>query len=87
MTPLCSASKPTLFGCGSPRRAKSWRGRRAQQQRRAGSRAYLSSGLPGADWWVAGAAEAKAEDAEVELAELAEVKRFFDENDLWSVLG
>lgn len=60
------------------------RPRRAQQPRPAGSRAYLSSGLPGADWWVAGAAEARAEDAEVELAE---VERFYDEHGLWSALG
>lgn len=38
-----------------------------------GSRAYLSAGLEGADWWVAGAAVARAEDAEVELDE---VQRF-----------
>lgn len=41
---------------------------------RPGSRAYLSSGLPGAEWWVAGPAVARAEDAEVELDE---VQRFF----------
>jgi len=40
---------------------------------RPGSRAYLSAGLEGADWWVAGAAVALAEDAEVELDE---VRRF-----------
>lgn len=40
---------------------------------RLGSRAYLSAGLEGADWWVAGAAVARAEDAEVELNE---VQRF-----------
>lgn len=44
-----------------------------QQSYRPGSRAYLSAGLEGADWWVAGAAVARAEDAKVELGE---VQRF-----------
>ncbi len=48
-----------------------------------GSRAYLSAGLPGAEWWVAGAAVARAEDADVELDE---VERFFTEHDLWERL-
>jgi hypothetical protein len=34
---------------------------------RPGSRAYLSAGLPGAEWWVAGPAVDNAEDADVEL--------------------
>lgn len=38
-----------------------------------GGRAYLSAGLPGAEWWVAGAAASRAEDAQVELDE---VERF-----------
>jgi len=54
--------------------------RRAQQHRPPGTRAYLSAGLPGADWWVAGAVAARAEDADVELDE---VERFCDEHDLW----
>lgn len=45
-----------------------------------GTRAYLSAGLPGADWWVAGAAVVKAEDADVELDE---VERFCTEHGLW----
>jgi hypothetical protein len=45
-----------------------------------GTRAYLSAGLPGADWWVAGAAVAKAEDADVELDE---VERFCTAHGLW----
>lgn len=49
-----------------------------------GSRAYLSAGLPGADWWVAGAVAATPEDAEVELDE---VERFYREHDLWSTLA
>src|SRR5215472_14401159 len=57
--------------------------RRVQQQRPPGTRAYLSAGLPGADWWVAGAVAYRAEDADVELDE---VERFFDERDLWNNL-
>jgi hypothetical protein len=57
--------------------------RRPQQPRRPGTRAYLSAGLPGADWWLAGAVAASAEDAEVELDEVA---RFFDDHDLWNAL-
>jgi hypothetical protein len=45
-----------------------------------GTRAYLSAGLPGADWWVAGAAVAEAEDADVELDQ---VERFCTEHGLW----
>jgi hypothetical protein len=58
--------------------------RRAQQHRQPGTRAYLSAGLPGADWWVAGAAVAKAEDADVELAE---VERFYTGLGLWPGLA
>jgi hypothetical protein len=48
-----------------------------------GARAYLSAGLPGAEWWVAGPAAGLAEHASVELDE---VERFFTENDLWGNL-
>jgi hypothetical protein len=58
--------------------------RRPRQQRLPGTRAYLSAGLPGAKWWVAGAVAARAEDADVELDE---VERFYDEHDLWTDLG
>jgi hypothetical protein len=54
--------------------------RRARQHWRPGTRAYLSGGLPGADWWVAGAVVARAEDADVELDE---VGRFCTEHGLW----
>ena len=54
-----------------------------QQPVRPGTRAYLSAGLPGADWWVAGTAAARAESAEVELDEVA---RFYTGNDLWNRL-
>jgi hypothetical protein len=57
--------------------------RRGQQLRSPGTRAYLSGGLPGADWWVAGNVAASAEDADVELDE---VERFYDEHDLWNDL-
>jgi hypothetical protein len=38
-----------------------------QQSYTPGSRAYLSAGLEGAHWWVAGAAVTRAEDAKVEF--------------------
>ena len=40
-----------------------------------GSRAYLSAGLPGADWWVAGPVVDRAEDADVELDEVSQFLR------------
>jgi len=57
--------------------------RRCQQPRQPGTRAYLSAGLPGADWWVAGHAATAAEQADVELGE---VERFCTEHDLWDQL-
>lgn len=54
--------------------------RRADLPWQPGTRAYLSGGLPGADWWVAGPVVAAAEDADVELAE---VERFCTERGLW----
>jgi hypothetical protein len=54
--------------------------RRPQQRHDPGTRAYLSAGLPGADWWVAGRAVNRAEDADVELNE---VERLYSEHDLW----
>lgn len=45
-----------------------------------GAHAYLSAGLPGADWWVAGPS-GRAEDADVELDE---VHAFCDAHDLWA---
>ena len=53
------------------------------QRQEIGTRAYLSAGLPGADWWVAGRATANAEDAAVELDE---VDRLYTEHDLWQSL-
>jgi hypothetical protein len=54
--------------------------RRAGQPRPAGTRAYASAGLPGADWWVAGAVTPEAADADVELDEVA---RFCTAHRLW----
>ena len=59
------------------------RPRRPDASRQVGTRAYLSAGLPGADWWVAGAAVATAVDADVEVAE---VSHFCDVHDLWTEL-
>jgi len=60
------------------------RPRPAHQSLQPGTRAYLSAGLPGADWWVAGGAVASAEDADVELDE---VEQFYTERDLWDMLA
>ncbi len=59
------------------------RPRPAHQSPQPGTRAYLSAGLPGADWWVAGGAAASAEEANVDLAE---VEQFCTERDLWNNL-
>ncbi len=48
-----------------------------------GSRAYLSAGLPGAQWWVAGPVVERAEDADVDLCE---VEQFFTGLGLWDGL-
>jgi hypothetical protein len=45
-----------------------------------GARAYASSGLPGADWWVAGSAIVDPRDADVELDD---VHALYDDNQLW----
>jgi len=58
--------------------------RHSRQPWHPGTRAYLSAGLPGADWWVAGHATTAAEQADVELDE---VERFCTEHDLWDQLG
>jgi hypothetical protein len=54
--------------------------RRPQQRYVRGTRAYLSAGLPGAEWWVAGRAVDRAEDAEVELNE---VERLYTQHNMW----
>jgi hypothetical protein len=48
-----------------------------------GARAYLSAGLPGAEWWVAGPVVADPQNAHVELDE---VERFYNEHGLWDDL-
>ncbi len=59
--------------------------REPRQRHDPGTRAYLSAGLPGADWWVAGRTVDRAEDADVELSE---VERLYTENGMWgSVLS
>jgi hypothetical protein len=59
--------------------------RRPQQRYAPGTRAYLSAGLPGAEWWVAGRTADKAEDADVELNE---VERLYTTHGMWdSALG
>jgi hypothetical protein len=58
--------------------------RRANEHWQPGTRAYLSAGLPGAGWWVAGPAVAKAEDADIEIDEVA---RFCSEHGLWPLTG
>ena len=45
-----------------------------------GSRAYLSAGLGGAEWWVAGPVVSRPEEARVELGE---VQQFLSANGLW----
>lgn len=47
---------------------------------RPGTRAYLSAGLPGADWWVAGPTATESEDADVELTA---VENLYTEYSLW----
>jgi hypothetical protein len=56
------------------------RPRERHRQREPGSRAYLSAGLPGADWWVAGPVVARPDEAQVELTE---VRQLYTENGLW----
>lgn len=47
--------------------------RRPKQSYAPGSRAWASSGLPGADWWVEGPASQPMESAEVELDEVQQL--------------
>jgi hypothetical protein len=56
------------------------RPRNPSQAYRPGGRAYLSAGLPGAEWWVAGPAVDRAEEADVDLGE---VEDFLTGHDLW----
>ncbi len=54
--------------------------RRPEQRYEPGTRAYVSAGLPGADWWVVGSAVDRPEDADVDLNE---VGRLYTEHGLW----
>jgi hypothetical protein len=54
--------------------------RRPGERHDRGTRAYLSAGLPGAEWWVAGPVTGRAEDADVELGEVA---RLYTEHGMW----
>lgn len=60
------------------------RPRAAYAPGRPGTRAYLSAGLPGAGWWVAGPTVASAEHADVELDE---VEKLSTEHGLWGSVG
>jgi hypothetical protein len=57
------------------------RPREPRQDYRPGSRAYLSAGLPGADWWVAGPVLDGSADVELDA-----VEAFFTEHELWDRL-
>jgi len=59
------------------------RPRDPQSVPRPGSRVYVSAGLPGAEWWVAGPAVDRAESADVELDE---VRAFLTSHGLWDRL-
>jgi hypothetical protein len=60
------------------------RAREPRHAYRPGTRAYLSAGLPGAEWWVSGPA---VDEAALAAVELDAVKNFFTENDLWKRLA
>jgi hypothetical protein len=55
--------------------------RRPHQHYAPGTRAYLSAGLPGAEWWVAGPVVDRPEDADVELDA---VGLLYTGHDMWS---
>jgi uncharacterized protein (TIGR03086 family) len=57
--------------------------RSAHRSPQPGTRVYLSAGLPGADWWVAGGVAARAEEVNVELDE---VEQFYTQRELWNTL-
>ena len=85
MTRSCSRDETELVRLWEPAHGEVVaQPRRRGQHRQPGTRAYLSAGLPGAEWWVAGPAVARAEDADVELDE---VERFYTERSLWPGLA
>jgi hypothetical protein len=56
------------------------RPRQSYKEQQPGSRAYVSAGLPGADWWVAGRVANSPDEAAVELDA---VEAMYTENNLW----
>ena len=58
--------------------------RRKELRYRPGERAYLSAGLPGAEWWVSGVATGAADQVDVELNEVHE---FYTRHGLWAELS
>lgn len=56
------------------------RGRATYETQEPGSRAWASSGLPGAQWWVTG----RAGGAAATGIDLAEVEAMYTENGLWA---
>jgi hypothetical protein len=76
------ADDPDAVTLWEPAHGESRARRRSPSRRyQPGSRAYLSAGLPGADWWVAGPAVSDPKAADVELTEVA---RLYAEHDLWT---
>jgi hypothetical protein len=57
--------------------------RSSHEEREPGSRVYASSGLPGAEWWVADVAGGAPHSADVELGD---VDALYTENNLWSAV-
>src|SRR5215472_13533656 len=80
-TQSCWAVRTTVrFGCGSPHGEVTAQPRASYEMQDAGSRAYASAGLPGAEWWVADSASGHPHSAHVELDD---VQALYTENDLW----
>jgi hypothetical protein len=57
--------------------------RATYQKQDPGSRAWASSGLPGAEWWVAGSANGAPATGDIDLDE---VEALYTENGLWSTV-
>ena len=57
------------------------RARATYQEQDPGSRAWASSGLPGAEWWVVGSADGGPVTGDIDLDE---VEALYTENGLWS---
>jgi hypothetical protein len=59
------------------------RPREAHRHLQPGTRAYVSAGLPGAEWWVAGPTTSRPEEVDVELGE---VEDLYTTRDLWGTV-